>query len=414
MTFLPAVLIAGTPHSGKSVLAYRLCQALCESHIPHYLLRACPDGEGNWFHSADPGKVSLIRRKHKGNWSESFRRRISADLHHRRLPFLVDIGGMPHESDRPLLEECTHAILLRRTDQLAEVHQPWLDLITGCRLVLLADLSSTLTGESYLRRDKPPLEGCISGLECQKPMPPNPVFDRLLQVISSLFQTQDLQEIEDRYKDTAPVKPVTDLEKKLQDLQPGATRWEASLLSKLLDSLVPRSPLAVFGRAPNWVYAAIAALDYKNDLYIFGTKSSDSWAQPAKVVLSESCSHPDLRVEIEEYSDFSLLRFLLGGKRLDYWESSPFPLPAVPRGKGLVIDAPLPFWLLTAVVRFYLDPEHQFDLPWIAPVYIAPGEGRRPIITWSRLPDHPVGETYPCLLDDEPASGRCSSAEGEG
>src|SRR5579884_757693 len=47
---LPAVLVGGPPHAGKSVLFYQLTQALRERGIAHFAIRACPDGEGDWFH----------------------------------------------------------------------------------------------------------------------------------------------------------------------------------------------------------------------------------------------------------------------------------------------------------------------------------------------------------------------------
>ncbi|MBV9228005.1 MAG: hypothetical protein JOZ18_01740, partial [Chloroflexi bacterium] len=68
MNLLPAVLVGGPPHAGKSVLFYRLTQALLECGISHHAIRACPDGEGNWFHEGDPDLVSTIRVKLTGEW----------------------------------------------------------------------------------------------------------------------------------------------------------------------------------------------------------------------------------------------------------------------------------------------------------------------------------------------------------
>ncbi|WP_052888033.1 CRISPR-associated protein Csx3 [Thermogemmatispora carboxidivorans] len=404
MVSLPAVLIAGTPHSGKSVLAYYLCQALCERKIPHYLLRACPDGEGNWFYSADPERVSAIRQKHEGPWPESFRTRIRADLYHRRLPLLVDIGGKPCESDQVLLKECTHAILLRRADQPVEAQQ-WLDFINASQLELLADLSSTLKGESSLSSRGPVLEGTISGLERQKPVSPGPVLDELIARLSSLFKTPDLQRIEDEYRNNAPVRPIVDLDKELSRLRPEAKRWEPDLLSQLLGSLSPGTPLAVYGRAPNWLYAALAAFAYPAEFYLFDTKLPLAWVRPVEVKLADNGNHPDLCVQVEEYDDFCLLGISLPGKRLEYWQPQPLPLPSIPRGKGLVIDGPLPFWLLTAIIRCYLQYMCLFDLPWVAPVYVASGEGKKPIIVWSRVPDRSLGEAYPKLPENKPVIG---------
>ena len=44
MELFPAVMIGGPPHSGKSVLAYSLTQALRARGVAHYVLRAYPDG----------------------------------------------------------------------------------------------------------------------------------------------------------------------------------------------------------------------------------------------------------------------------------------------------------------------------------------------------------------------------------
>ncbi len=68
---LPAVLIGGPPHAGKSVLFYGLTQALRERGIRHHAIRACPDGEGNWFQEGDPDTVSRIRMPIRGEWPES-------------------------------------------------------------------------------------------------------------------------------------------------------------------------------------------------------------------------------------------------------------------------------------------------------------------------------------------------------
>ncbi|WP_146747154.1 CRISPR-associated protein Csx3 [Thermogemmatispora tikiterensis] len=264
---------------------------------------------------------------------------------------------------------------------------------------LLADLSSTLKGESSLSSREPVLQGTISGLERQRPVSPGPVLDELIARLSSLFKTDDVQRIEGEYRNNAPVKPIVDLDKELSRLHPEAKRWEPDLLSQLLRSLSPGTPLAVYGRAPNWLYAALAAFAYPADFYLFDTKLPMAWVRPVEVDLAEDCTHPDLSVKMEEYDDFVILCFSLPNKRLEYWQPQPLPLPSIPRGKGLVIDGPLPFWLLTAIIRFYLRHMHLFDLLWMAPVYVASGEGKKPIVAWSRVPEHPLGEAYPNLAD---------------
>src|SRR5579859_8086129 len=112
---LPAVLIGGPPHAGKSILFYSLTHALRERGIRHHAIRACPDGEGNWTQESDEKTVSQIRIK--GDWSDDFVKRVCSDLEHRCLPLLVDMGGHPKESQTCILRQCTHSLLLLRADR---------------------------------------------------------------------------------------------------------------------------------------------------------------------------------------------------------------------------------------------------------------------------------------------------------
>src|SRR5947199_923413 len=97
VNFLPAIIIGGPPHAGKSVLFYSLTQALRTRGIAHHAIRACPDGEGNWSQEAERELTEKIRNK--GQWSDEYVERLCRDLSHRLLPMLVDMGGRPTEKD---------------------------------------------------------------------------------------------------------------------------------------------------------------------------------------------------------------------------------------------------------------------------------------------------------------------------
>src|SRR5437667_11387417 len=113
---LPAILIGGPPHAGKSVLFYSITHVLRRRGIPHHAFRACPDGEGNWTQESDAETVSQIRKSLK-EWPDSFVQRICLDLGHRCLPILVDMGGHPKESQLSMLCQCTHSVLLLLADK---------------------------------------------------------------------------------------------------------------------------------------------------------------------------------------------------------------------------------------------------------------------------------------------------------
>jgi CRISPR-associated protein Csx3 len=92
MELFPAVLIGGPPNSGKSVLTYSLSQSLRKRGVAHYVLRAAPDGEGDWFHEAEPRLARQLRIKEA--FDERWADRIMRDVQRRHLPLLVDVGGM--------------------------------------------------------------------------------------------------------------------------------------------------------------------------------------------------------------------------------------------------------------------------------------------------------------------------------
>src|ERR1700724_2538636 len=79
---LPAILIGGPPNAGKSVLTYNLTRELRRLEIPHYVFRANPDIEGDWFLQGDLETVDQIVGKVKAyrHWTDIFRAFVCRDL----------------------------------------------------------------------------------------------------------------------------------------------------------------------------------------------------------------------------------------------------------------------------------------------------------------------------------------------
>ncbi len=141
MNPFPAEMIGGPPHSGKSVLVYALSQA----QVAHYVLRACPDGEGDWSQETSKDQVRLSRQK--GQFSDEFVEGVRHDIERRHLPLLVDVGGKPTLEQEQIVRACTHAVLLSATPEgLAE----WRERAERCGLILIAELQSVLQGEDRI------------------------------------------------------------------------------------------------------------------------------------------------------------------------------------------------------------------------------------------------------------------------
>lgn len=147
INLLPAVLIGGPPHSGKSVLAHSLWQALHSRNIAHYLMRAALGGEGNWSQMMDERRMNAIR--FKGSWNEHWVNVVCRDLAARPMPLLVDVGGKPTPEQLVIFDQCTGAILLTRDDAAAD---QWRRIVTSRGLPIIADLRSVQAGEGRCGR----------------------------------------------------------------------------------------------------------------------------------------------------------------------------------------------------------------------------------------------------------------------
>ena len=179
---LPAILIAGAPGCGKSVLSYLLTQELRRRRVQHYLLRTAPDGEGDWFLEDVSKSVHILRIENKGAFTPDLIAYMRQAIHDRRLPLLVDIWGKPQGNQLDFLGACTHYILLYKND---EEQQTWVADMARLELLPVAELRSSLTEAEAVIQTPECLQGIISGLVRDKPQP-GATFDTLLAKVTGI------------------------------------------------------------------------------------------------------------------------------------------------------------------------------------------------------------------------------------
>ncbi len=356
MDTLPAIVIGGPPHSGKSVLAYSLTMALRQQNIPHYVLRAAPDGEGDWFNEADPEIARTLRYKHA--FTPEFVDRVCAILRERLLPLLVDVGGKPTPEQERIFDFCTHAILLTRDE---ESHAFWLDLVHRHGLLLIADLTSQLAGTSRLLKSEPILRGVLTGLH-RHSQAHGPVFDALVERVRAIFTYED-EELRRLHHHVAPLKRVLDLDHLPSQVRSGATRWTPEDLPAALTRAPRGHPIALYGRAPNWVYAAFAVHALPAPCYQFDARYG--WIQPPRLHVTPSpasTSTASLHFRVTPQPDVSILSVTLRRPHIEYPDVHDLPVPALPRPtQGLILEGKIPHWLITALARTYAP-----YVPWLA------------------------------------------------
>lgn len=340
---LPAVVIGGPPHSGKSVLTYSLTRALRERHIPHYVLRAYPpDGEGDWFLESVPEQVRPYRIKGLGA-GDPWLPLLKRDLERRHLPLIVDMGGLPTPEQETLLDTCTHAVLLTPETSARDA---WDARMKRHGLVLLADLHSDLHGENRLEQREPVVRGTLAELErgCSAK---GPAFEALVERLAGLFKHASVG-LRRRHLEEAPVELAVDVRRLTQQLKIAQGRWQPGDLPKVLEYLPAGQPLALYGRGPNWLYAAVAAHALPAPFYLFDVRLG--WVAAPPLHLGEMDPHPALEVKRRSLEKMTLLEFRLPQAYLDLDDVAGMRLPLRSEDRGLMLSGKLPQWMWAALV----------------------------------------------------------------
>lgn len=351
---LPAVAIGGPPHSGKSVLVYSLTQALRALDVAHYVIRAYPpDGEGDWFLEGDPETVRPFRRKGAG--SEAWLAPLVRDIAQRHLPLVVDLGGMPTPDQEAALDVCTHAVLLVRQCMTGgtlvrdvEVHRAWSQRFGRHGLVLLADLDSVLDGVSVLEGDEPIITGTLAGLE-RGTRAEGPVMAALVSRLADLFRDAGAG-LARHHLATAPVELAVDLAALARTLTIDPLAWPPEVLPRVLAYLPEGEPLAIYGRGPNWLYAAIAIHAFPAPFYLFDVRCG--WVRAPDLAAGAPDSGAPVTVAVTDRDGTMWLDIGLRDAYVDRAEVQGLHVPDI-AAPTVILCGKLPQWLWASLARTY-------------------------------------------------------------
>jgi CRISPR-associated protein Csx3 len=139
------ICIVGPANSGKSVFIRELRKALNrklgEDFRKHYFtVRACPDGEGDWFGEipAEEGKLYRVKKA----FDDEFALMIVEDikkLKRSKRTIFVDCGGKIDRKNQIIFNESTHAILISSNESAAK---EWVGALKASELALLVEVQS--------------------------------------------------------------------------------------------------------------------------------------------------------------------------------------------------------------------------------------------------------------------------------
>ena len=390
---LHAIFLGGPPHSGKSTLVYRLSQALRRADIPHYVLRAHPDGEGDFLYTAPEAIVRTIRSKKE--WTPEFAAWIVQLITDRHLPLLVDAGGLPSPENAMIAACCTRALLLSPANTSKNVadhakndanRKQWIDMLQPLGVPVIINVQSALSGEQVVAEQQNVLEGTITGLSKQASSD-GIVFSRILDVLRPLFMKDAtlLYEIHCRMASQSNILHLGEW----HDTQFGpetGQNWQAPDVGVLNEYVTHQPPpWGLYGRVPIWAYGvAMAALDPAP--HIFDVRYG--WVAIPTSSFSEHPDTPDIGWEWEETAEYTHILCTIKKTHLDYpdltEEGAPIAVPQLVMDRGIVLDGKLPNWLNGTLVRAYRA------APWVAMYY---PQHHHAVVIASRVPEVTIGNT---------------------
>jgi CRISPR-associated protein Csx3 len=391
----PAILIAGSPNCGKSVLSFMLTQALRKQGVSHYLLRSAPDGEGDFAFQGDPNLVRGLRQGHKRRYTAAFIHRSLDIISERSLPLLVDIGGKPRGIQLDIPRACTHSILLYRT--LEELHA-WRKMLAPMNLLPIAELCSDLSAEEKIEQETPYLRGVIAGLErCPDKRRSGLAFAALLERVAGICAYSSAY-LEAEHLRRAPFQPL--VERSLAQQVGAPLRgenpwWDPASLQAVAECMPKNQPLALYGRGPVWLAAAIAALAWPAEIALYDVRYGWLAAPkvffrgPGNVITTASPFGKDAA-----WLDVKLRETLV--------EPGSLTLPRPHTSAGLVLSGKLPRWAFAALARKFT---REWD--WLG---VDDPANSRVVVVHSNAHSPHLGECLPRpeTVGEEPLKKNCT------
>jgi CRISPR-associated protein Csx3 len=378
----PAIVIAGPPHSGKSVLSYMLTRSLVQAQLAHYLLRAVPDGEGNWFEEGLRSRVREIKMNNKRPYSTRFIEQMTAIIQNRVVPLLVDIGGKPQANQLDILQACTHSILLYPNESEKD---KWLSWLSAYPLTPIAELQSSLKEPEIITEFSPILRGIVHGLEHDpKTQKPGKTYDLLFERVSGILNYIPENVMEDHLL-SAPCRVVT--EEYLASVIGKKTGsagliWDPEDLQALQEKEAIKGDIAVYGRGPVWLAAFLSPLNEFSDFWLFDVRFG--WIKTPEIRQTTTRSF-SLNVEMRPYGNSgSWLECKIPG---GYIDPGDIVLEKHETTTSVVLSGPLPRWCYAALTRYYT-----LKSGWVG---IHDVGRNRVVVVFSRDSSVPLGSCLP-------------------
>jgi len=152
------LVIGGPPHSGKSVFIQALSLKLQQLHPEEYtqnfyIIRACPDGEGDWFGEVPEAEGKQFRIT--GVFTDEFAEKMAIAIENAQKIkniVVVDVGGKLDKKNNLIFSKCNSGIIVSNSKEKA---LEWKGAYELSELKLIAQINSVLQGQNEVVSAEP-------------------------------------------------------------------------------------------------------------------------------------------------------------------------------------------------------------------------------------------------------------------
>lgn len=346
-----AVVIAGPPHSGKSVFTQQLRRLLLPLGVCG-VVEGCPDGEGGWANVTDASLVAALRQK--GKFTQSFVDGVIKDIEESPMPLvLVDVGGVRSPENERIFRACNGVIVVANPAKQGEL-VAWEEFsqANGCEPIALLD--SLLTGDTVLESVNGVVRGVQTGLE-RGQVVGGPVLEAVVNALLEKIGRPALGPGEaEATINFGQLATALAIPADARGARMGFRPWQATAIRALSHEALSGSVVKAWGACPSWV-AGLVAAQAASAVELFDIRLG--YVALPELTLNTDASS-ELTWSVAEVDGQQLVSFAIPGGKLDVASLPAIQPPAVEPGTTVVLSGRGPHWLTAAITRAYAHAGH--------------------------------------------------------
>lgn len=355
-------VFCGPPHSGKSVFIVNLIYNLPTDTFT--IVRACPDGEGNWSNNKNQNETSAVRKK--GKFTKTFIADKCKEIDNQTNKIvLVDVGGVMSPENEQIFKHCDNFVVLSSDERQK---QKWLEFGQKLGLECIGCLDSTLDGHEEIYSRTPYLQGRIVGLERGSVLVDSQVIKALVSDIieKSKYAERDVQNIQNPdeiliddtelgfklgYGNEIPTESGTLIKN---------VRWAEDAIPKVYHDIRNRlqsdKPVKMNGIRANFIFGTICNVCKKSgvkDLSCFDIRSKQyiqikNFPQKRNIQSSEGLEYHLIENNNSVFMDVDITK-----EQFSLEDYQKCVLPKINTDKSLYLSGRMPLWLLGSIITSY-------------------------------------------------------------